>query len=576
MSAMTPAATEDGAGWRVWGWVRWGQWLAVAVVIGFGLGAWWWGVPSSGEFGFAETLVQFGVLALYVVGVLLSLRWLATGATIMAVTAVGVGALSAVQLHPLRGFMIALALFVPAAMLWWAWRREHGLVAVSTLAAGLVLLLAAGGVASDQIFEYFYGPKAPVSETVALALDDVEWIWTGGVTDESAVVVARLADDEGEVGLQVTESDSAFPPTVQVAVQTPTDDPHVRRFDVSGLSPGRAYDYVVLVDGREDSTRGRGQFTTPRRGPMTFTFTFGSCTRLDSNAATYDAIREADPLFHLIGGDFFYGDIVDDSVSTFGVAYTRQMTPGAPAKLLRDVPVAYMWDDHDYGPNDGDRTSPSREAAWSAYRTYVPHHSLGSREEAGPIYQAFSIGRTRFVLSDLRSERDPDTAPDGPDKTMLGDEQRDWLQRELLRSSRSHQVVFWASSVPWIIDPSNAGDSWGAYAWEREEISRFLDAHGIDNVVMLAGDAHMVAADDGTHSNYADPDRRGFPVLHAAPIDQHTSIKGGPYSEGVVADPGQFGVVTVVDDGGRVTVQFQGRDAYGHVVLSYRWRAPRQ
>ena len=101
-------------------------------------------------------------------------------------------------------------------------------------------------------------------------------------------------------------------------------------------------------------------------------------------------------------------------------------------------------------PTMPDRSSPSRETAWSAYRTYVPHYSLGDRVESGPIYQAFTVGRARFVLTDLRSERDPATDPDGPDKTMLGDEQRQWLERELLVSSRRHAVVFWVSSVPWI------------------------------------------------------------------------------------------------------------------------------
>lgn len=548
--------------------------MAVLVILGLLVGARVFGVPSSGEFGYAETLVQFGVLALYAIGLLLSLRWLATGATVMAVTAVGVGALSAVQLHPYRGLLIAMALFVPSLLLWWTWRRAHGHLAVSLLAVGLVALLAGGWVASDAIFGYFYGPKAPVSTTEALPVDAVEWMWAGGLTPHEAVVVARLADDESEALLDVRSADGVDPPLVEVATKTPSTDPAVRRFFVTGLQPRREYAYTVVVDGRADETRGVGVLSTPARGAESFTFTFGSCARLDSNALTYDAIRETNPLFHLVTGDFFYGDIADDDVTTYGRAYARQLTPGAPAELFRQTPVAYMWDDHDFGPNDADRLSPSREAAWASYRTFIPHYSLGDRELDGPVYQAFTIGRARFILSDLRSERDPATEPDSPDKTMLGDEQRAWLEEELLRSSRRFPVVFWVSSVPWIVDPVGAGDSWGSYAYERESLSQFIDDAGIDNVVMLAGDAHMLAADDGSHSNYARPDELGFPVLQAAPIDQHTSTKGGPYSEGVVAEPGQFATVTVNDDGGPVSVLFEGRNALGDPVLSYRWVAP--
>ncbi len=574
MGTAIPAVNEGGVTPHPSGLARVARVLAATAVLALVVGAWVFGVPSSGEFGYAETLVQAAVLALYVVGLLVSLRWLATGATVMAVTAVGVGALSAVQLRPLQGLLVALALFLPSMLLWWIWRRTRGPVAVSLLALGLATLLAAGWAGSDAIFTYFYGPKAPVSPTVALPADVVDWMWSGGLTPHAAVVVARLVDDEGSATLEVSSSDGADVTSVEVVTEDPAADPSVRRFTVTGLQPGHDYSYTVVVDGHADDTRGNGELSTPLRGTQSFSFTFGSCARLDSNAATYDAIGEADPLFHLVTGDFFYGDIADDNVTTYGRAYGRQLTPGAPAQLFRQVPVAYMWDDHDFGPNDANRLSPSRDAAWTSYRTYVPHYGLGDREQSGPAYQAFTIGRARFVLTDLRSERDPATEPDTPDKTMLGDEQRAWLENELLQGSRRYPVVFWVSSVPWIVDPAGAGDSWGSYSYERESISQFLDDRKIDNVVMLAGDAHMLAADDGTHSNYAHPDQLGFPVLQAAPIDQHVSTKGGPYSEGVVAEPGQFGLVTVSDSGGSVRVHFEGRNAFGETVLSYRWVAP--
>ena len=117
-------------------------------------------------------------------GILVSLRFLATGATMMALTAVGVGSLSAVQLHPARGFVVAMVLFLPASLLWFVWQREHGRMGVTLLALGLVLLLSGGWVASDQTFDYFYGPKAPVSATEALPVDQVEWMWSGGLDSE--------------------------------------------------------------------------------------------------------------------------------------------------------------------------------------------------------------------------------------------------------------------------------------------------------------------------------------------------------------------------------------------------------
>jgi phosphodiesterase/alkaline phosphatase D-like protein len=301
----------------------------------------------------------------------------------------------------------------------------------------------------------------------------------------------------------------------------------------------------------------------------------GSCARLGSNAQTYTAIADRDPLFHLVTGDFFYGDIAADDVGEFKRHYDEQLTPPAAADLFRRVPVAYIWDDHDYGPNDGDRTSPARPAALTAYRSFVPHYPLAFEDAAdGPMAQAFTIGRVRFLITDLRSQRDPADAADGPDKTMLGTAQRIWLQQQLREADGRYPVIAWVSSVPWIDRSDTPGDDWGAYTDERAAVAQFIADEEISGVVMLAGDAHMVAADDGSHSNFSTRPGPAFPVLHAAPVDQHVSEKGGPYSEGVVLQEGLFGEVSVTDTGERIDLRFDGRRWDGAPVLSYQWSVP--
>jgi hypothetical protein len=70
------------------------------------------------------------------------------------------------------------------------------------------------------------------------------------------------------------------------------------------------------------------------------------------------------------------------------------------------VPIAYIYDDHDYGGNDSDGNAPSKPAALSAYKSFVPHYSLAS-PNGEAIYQAFTIGRVRILLTDSRSESYP-------------------------------------------------------------------------------------------------------------------------------------------------------------------------
>ena len=99
----------------------------------------------------------------------------------------------------------------------------------------------------------------------------------------------------------------------------------------------------------------------------------------------------------------------------------------------------------------------------------------------------------------------------------------------------------------------------------------------VDKMVILSGDAHMVAIDDGTNSNYASnrqPAERAFPVIHAAPLDRYPRRKGGPYSHGFhakkrlfgILKAQQFGFMKVRDDGSLMEVEFSGHDADGDLL----------
>src|SRR6185436_15112819 len=70
-------------------------------------------------------------------------------------------------------------------------------------------------------------------------------------------------------------------------------------------------------------------------------------------------------------------------------------------------------------------------------------------------------------------------------------------------------------------------DHWSVFAAERREIADFIKDHHISGVCILHGDSHMLAADDGTHSDYATGGGAPLPVMCAAPLDQEPSIKGG-------------------------------------------------
>jgi hypothetical protein len=260
-------------------------------------------------------------------------------------------------------------------------------------------------------------------------------------------------------------------------------------------------------------------------------------------------------------GDFHYENVAQNDPARFMRAYDDVFESRTQSELYRSVPVAYMWDDHDYGPNDSDGTSPSREASRRVYRDAVPHYPLPAGETT--INQAFTIGRVRFVLTDLRSERTPIGARDDGGKSMLGEAQRDWLLAELEAAAARYPLVVWVSTVPWITRQGDPTHGWQPFARERTLIADHIKRVGLaTRIIMLSGDAHMSAMDDGTNSNYASdaaPGEPGFVVVQAGPFDRWTSIKGGPYSHAISRHRGQFATLDVRDDGESLTVAITGR-----------------
>jgi phosphodiesterase/alkaline phosphatase D-like protein len=499
----------------------------------------------------------------FLVGAVLALRWEIVGAIVAAFSAGGLSAFALGQLEPTSAWLVLVGFAVPGA----AWllldlHDQRPRTAIAGVAAvGLVAI--AGGVVSARIYDDLYGPAHPTSSTPALPDSALDWVWSGGVTSDRAVVVAKLARGSA-AQLLIGEREDLSDATATASVTA--DDHHVVRLEATGLEAGTRYHYALAVDGDIDRVRA-GTFRTPGTGMQSFSVAVGSCARVGSNGAVFDAIRAHDPALFVIDGDWNYANLTGNDEEQFREIYDYTLSRPSQSALYRSTPVTYVWDDHDYGGNNADATSETRPAAMAVYREYVPHYALAGDD--APVHQAFTIGRVRFLLTDTRSARTPATAADDANKTMLGVEQKAWLERELLGARDDYALTVWINPTPWIGAASPGSDTWAGYSTERRELADFIAANGIDRLVMLSGDAHMVAIDDGRNADYATDGGAAFPILHAAALDRPGKVKGGPYSEGTVPGGGQFGLLEVHDRGDEVDVTLTGRNWRDETLLAY-------
>lgn len=493
---------------------------------------------------------------LLLIGALAAIRWEFVGGAIAGFAAGAIGAIAVNQLVGWHAVLVIALLAVPAAI--WLlvdlldWSVRRGVAAV----VGTLVAVGAGATVGEYVYERQFGPTHPASEVAALPDSPVRWVWSGGVTASEARLRARTAEPFRTVRLALTTTDDFADATFHPATDL---DGEIVSFAVTELAPNVRHRYAVEVDGQLDLVR-VGEFTTFPEGPASFSFTVGACARVGSNGSVFDAIREEDQLFHVIAGDFHYGDIPDDDRARYDEVIDLTLRQSAQAALYRSVPIAYVWDDHDYGVNDSDFFSSSRIAAMEGYRANVPSYPLAG--ELSAVFQSFDVGRVRFLVTDARSAREPGT-------TMLGTSQLDWFLDELVTAADEQELVVWVNPVPWVAEAADGADHWGGYADERGQIADVIAEHDIDNLLMISGDAHMVAIDDGTNTDYSTTGDAGFPLLHAAPLDRPGSIKGGPYSEGAIGESGQYGLVSIDDDGDTIRVALRAKRYDGEVLLGH-------
>ena len=196
------------------------------------------------------------------------------------------------------------------------------------------------------------------------------------------------------------------------------------------------------------------------------------------------------------------------------------------------------------GANDADGTNPGKEAVRQVYREYTPHYPLLPNVAGnGTIQQSFWIGKVKFILTDCRSARDPEENIDTDNKSMLGLEQRSWLLAEL-DASKSAGLVVWVVSVPWVSD--KGGEGWGKYNSERAIIANTISSLNL-RIVVLAGDAHMLAMDDGRNNKFSPLfPQFSFPAVQSASLDRSPSVKGGPYFFGCSPGSGKHFLFSLI------------------------------
>lgn len=430
-----------------------------------------------------------------------------------------------------------------------------------------------------------FGPVGTLTEPY---YNEPLWLLSGGITpNPSVVLAAKLRHDSSQVRVAVSTdllfSDPIYSETKAASL---TDNNLVLKWRVPGLQANGSYFYAVEADGSLYTTS-TGTFRTWGTGAMDFNFGVGSCERNLTNGSgavaagnpIWDVCRAGDLHFFLHVGDLDYWNNATDSRVPYQTSYDYIFSESAHRQMFLEVPLFYMYDDHDYGPNDSDRTTPGRGACLSVYRDVVPHPQLPAGTGTAPTYYTFRVGRCQFIVTDLRSMRDPNSTVDGGSKTMMGVAQKAWWKQQVLQANADPDIgaIFWATTVGFTGATAASDDSWKGFATERTELCDFLKANSVTRLFLIHGDEHCMTIDDGRYSDCSTGvtisagTGAGWPVFGCSPLEQGAGFKNGPRFLGPSPHTGgptcnYYGHVAVRDDGTNVNVGFTTLGLNGTIV----------
>lgn len=284
------------------------------------------------------------------------------------------------------------------------------------------------------------------------------------------------------------------------------------KFELVKLKLNTTYNYEIVLNGKVVPMPNKFSFTTkphqanPDAEPFNLSFLAGSCAYindpvLDATGAPYGqdpyiyrtmASMKTD--FMLWLGDNLYLR-ASDYGSEAGMRYRYSMHRKSPelSELLSSRPNYAIWDDHDFGNNDADRSFELKSAAQKLFRDYWGNKTYGMNNDQG-IYSSYSWGDCEFFLTDDRSHRAPNQLKDSIggkpncDKTYFGDVQLGWLKDKLISSKATFKFVVVGNQV---LNPMNEFEGLRHYPCEFSELINFIVNYRIDGVVFLTGDRHF-------------------------------------------------------------------------------------
>lgn len=269
------------------------------------------------------------------------------------------------------------------------------------------------------------------------------------------------------------------------------------------LEPGIKYEYQLLINDQIVDLTYPLEFQSQpiwlwRGDAPDFSFATGSCAYV--NEKKYDrpgngyggeyqiftSIHEKEADFMLWLGDNVYLREADWNSET-GILHRYTHTRSLPEMqaMLGNMHHYAIWDDHDFGPNNSDRSYHKKHFTQKVFRHFYPGLSYIFDEGTTSYFQWADC---EFFLLDNRYWRTPNKRRDIEEHEILGDKQIQWLLDALVNSYAPFKFVVMGGQFISSIEAHERHINFAPQ--ERQKLIDAIHELKINGVIFLTGDVH--------------------------------------------------------------------------------------
>ena len=294
-----------------------------------------------------------------------------------------------------------------------------------------------------------------------------------------------------------------------------------------------------------------------------FKIAFGSCLDQDLPQPIWSTIQKDEVNAFIFLGDNVYGD--DNSSGELNIlqkAYSKQKLK-LPS-WLSEKDIYSIWDDHDYGENDGGNSYKGKKESQELFLNFwgIPNDDQRYTQEGIYFDHEFIADGVRVHLIGLdtryfRSELDGGfrsyKVNDNDQATILGTNQWSWLNKTIKKDA---DLIILMTSIQ-LLATNHAYEKWSLFPSERKKMLKLID--GLDTTtIVLSGDRHRAGI-----YKYND-----IYEITASALNRPSSRKSSKETDPLLLHEmyvkENYGLMLI--DGGSRKVKFSLKDIEGNII----------